>query len=471
MNTKDKMHLAMDQTIWNALAKIHILVPDKTVTNAPISCLYRPTNDINKIAYMTLDRYNRFIKKEGKEPSVYEKELIKYAIKANPGRVIKKLLPELDAKSVTTFVSHFTIIDGKFEIWKNVTEAYNTERINSCMTNCDMSFYELNGIKVLVLLTNKHRQIRGRALYWPEIYFPELKKTLPLIDRVFTVDGKDLYQFDKYALNNDCVIRTEYKHFVYKEEGFDDKIEYKLDYWEEKDIDFWPYLDTLYLFTKDGYLRNYINSEIEGKAVSCHLTDGSIPYNWGKVWSNYHDCYLEEENAIQLHGDYFDRNSEIVVRCPYCQRYEIKDYMISLYKKYKIENRVRAISSVFNGILLTERWSDGDRNTDKACSNCAGIITLGKFTGEGYLIEEDKDIITSYNGYTFHKGEAVKLTNGKYAYHKDPQLVKGEFGNYIDDKTKYFNFIKENVYERKSGKMEGLFRNSDYQLINELFGH
>lgn len=408
------MKFHCDSDVYSALIRADIVI--STTRDVPVSYLYRAADNPNMIAYMTERKVKDFEKDKSKgiSPFVFpaKKEIQSYAIMAKPGRVIKKLLPKISGKKLTNFVLHFTPNIGKFEIWDNVTKAYKCERIGSCMTGNDMSFYSKNGIKILVFIVNS--KIHGRAIYWPEIYFDKIKKSLPLIDRIYTVDGKDYPQFENYAFNNNCVLRLSYDRFLYKGKEFKCKIDFKL---KTLNIDFWPYMDTFCWITEEGVLSNYISNN----AVELDNTEGQNPFHDGEVYSEYEGCHLDEDSAVyseylssfisedsavHVSDDYFPIDSDFISSCENCEEYILSEECITSY------------------------------NGDDLCRDCFIEITAGKYEGE-YASVNDDNIIETYDGKLCHIDDCVELENGKYALKNDLDLVEKENGfYYIERQTK-----------------------------------
>lgn len=398
------MELHFDIDVSTALNRASISSLDLLTSKKdyPISYLYRAKGNPNMIGYLDKKRVDELKKLKGvkKLDSIFgfnynDPKLHKLAIMAKAGRVIKKLIPDIDAKKLTNFVSHFTITTGEFRIWKNVTRAYDSH-INSCMQHQDMSFYRKNDINVLVLVTNK--KVVGRAIYFPEIYFSKLKKTLPLISRVYTIDGKDNCQFEKYALKHDCVLALSDTRFLFQGNEFECNIEFKL---KDMNIDFWPYMDVLCYITEECTLNNHCNG------CAMESTEGCNPFeNDEGEWSEYYDDYvpydcavyshhvesmIHIDNAVRVNGEWYPEDSDAISNCDSCNETGLSRNMIQLY--------------------------DGDY----LCDDCIIELDAGEHEGE-YAGKHDRDVVETYNGETCLISDCVKLDTGEYALSDDEEL-------------------------------------------------
>lgn len=285
------MKFKCDNDVLKALKAAEIAISTKR--EIPISYLFRDRKNPNMIGYLTKNQRERFLKNSSSYFAATDLEycvqsaLKSFATFARPSRVIKKLLPKISNKKLIKFSALYKLRDGKFEVRSDVTNVYNESPVHSCMSGCDMSFYELNGIKVLTFTVDK--VIVGRAVYYPEIKFPHLDKTLPLMVCPYTKDGRDEFSFDKYARKNGIVIAKGETKFEYDKKEFYDNVCFKL---KTINVGYWPYFDIMcYVFrgaeSKSYYLNNH------GKGYCINEAEGQDPFEWHE---NYRDDYDEDDH-------------------------------------------------------------------------------------------------------------------------------------------------------------------------------
>ena len=226
------------------------------------------------------------------------------------GRHVKRLIPKLSQISGTS-----KITDADIEVFVNLykssfdyekglkdrLEMVNGDLIkewysegkyqsgggslnNSCMrySKCQNYFdiYTKNPeVCNLLILKNESGKLIARSLVW------KLTDGRTYMDRVYTVNDSDTNIFRDYA--------TE-KGWIYYNGGGLSKMEVQLK--KEEYVKF-PYMDTFYSYNKE--VNILVNDEIRESDDWYILqnTDGSYSVGGG-VWSEYHNEYLNEDEAV-----------------------------------------------------------------------------------------------------------------------------------------------------------------------------
>jgi hypothetical protein len=100
------------------------------------------------------------------------------------------------------------------------------------------------------------------------------------MDRIYTIKDSDKLLFEAYAKENDIVRSVSHAYKIKVKEGR---------------YDYYPYMDTL---TSYDYENGILSSSGDGEDIlELQNTDGTASDNSGRVWSEYHGEYIDEDDA------------------------------------------------------------------------------------------------------------------------------------------------------------------------------
>lgn len=194
---------------------------------------------------------------------------------------------------------------------ENFVEAGSSELHNSCMND---RIYELEfflGCPVMLLTLKQNEKICARALIWEVEVIDRLgtlsgkSKKYNFMDRVYYIDTKDLYRFQRWSKENKVLYKSDNKTGPFEKITMPDgtqtflnmKCEIKIDLDEWLDIDnpyMVPYIDTL-CHGQKNQLSNFIPSD--GKYYVFQETDGTV-----LVQSNMKDVNGERIPESESHN-------------------------------------------------------------------------------------------------------------------------------------------------------------------------
>lgn len=216
------------------------------------------------------------------------------------GRLVNTLFPNKFTNSqIETFVNKFKSknqkLPCKFELWKSIPQAYDTNNYstkygeanqlhNSCMNDAYdeiLDFYVHNdrSVECLVLLEDEidtqtgefSQKIIGRALVW------RTTEGDLFMDRVYFIHDKDYHSFIDYAKQHKIMYKSQNKsgyHFDFVKNGIESyiptkiHIKYPIDTYENL-----PYMDT-FCFGQGNYLMNYRPKT--GRFIKLNGTEGEF---------------------------------------------------------------------------------------------------------------------------------------------------------------------------------------------------
>lgn len=367
-----------------------------------------------------------------------------FLAEGNPGRTLKKIIPDLDDKLVEEFASYF-IRGIEFYISDNVTDIYHHSPPKSCMTGKSMAFYEKNGIRIVV---GSHRgKVVVRALLWPSIYFTELNKNLPFVDRIFDIDGRFREHLIHFAKSQGFVYRkfnkkagefetedsdgkqTEYRStFVYKDKVFTDKIQYQIDEYKMKLI---PYVDTLVFADKVVGVERYILNNDSGDIKLRQM--GGNPLYEETVFSKYYNREIRKKDSVFLlyKRDWVFQDDTYLIN---------EDYFL----------REDCITCEVCGGHHLETESVNSIEDSSLCSGCAVPITRGKFKGQ---YTTTANIIEVYNGIAYKEDDFIEV-NGVKTLKSDPNLCRGDYWTkesvWVDVEPSYTVICEKNGVKKEA---------------------
>lgn len=234
--------------------------------------------------------------------------LRKSRVDIRAGRLIKKIFgtgdnPLPDAE-IELFVNKFKALEEDsvdFKIATTATEiddAYDRAAVDSCMKGQEVGpFYSKVGAKVLY--AEKKGNVIGRAVLWPKVETSggEIK----LMDRIYGQDAI-VQMFKNYADENGYYSLA-FNGGACGVAQYDGK---KVDLGtvpitKFPSVDWYPYMDTFSYATS-----RYLTTE-SGQEYWLLSTDGDCKDpddHDGEVWSEYHDEYIDGDDAVMIDGDW-----------------------------------------------------------------------------------------------------------------------------------------------------------------------
>jgi hypothetical protein len=236
-------------------------------------------------------------------------------------RVSERGAKKLDSTEIERFVNTYKAKFDSFKTGESRFEEVSGEVIkhwylyrnyeevkgqlgNSCMRtgNCQ-SFFKIytENPEVCSLLIFKSKEdydkIAGRALVW------KLSNGRTYMDRVYTVRDSDFQLFEEYAKKRDWLTEENMSYSDFS------KMTVELKKWKFEE---YPYMDTFKcLNVREGYLTSDEDRWPSPGFWKLESTSGRYDGD-NLVWSNYHDEYIDRDEAVQtLRGDWCLEDSAV----------------------------------------------------------------------------------------------------------------------------------------------------------------
>jgi hypothetical protein len=384
------------------------------------------------------------------------------------GKLINSMFPsKYTPQEVEEFVSRFKRYtsgenDNKFKIvegdeilapylYSNYADDSGTLG-NSCMrSRSSQSFFDIytknKDVCRLLVLSDVDDLVVGRVLIWKfsSISSDELKEAEYFMDRIYTIDDSIMNDFKDYATTNGWIRRTNTGYSDTQTLTYNDKIYYDVDM-EVKlesysDIEKFPYMDTFKrLNIETGILYN------DDKMISsCYkLEDTGGGYeSTDRVWSEYHDEYIDEAEAVYsepLNSHIYSEGARIVHYGALRRRgWYPEDYDDIFYDEYREEYIHEQDSSYCeyeessyyendSVNCITEFNGVDDYNYEGFSDKSTNIIESKYMQCYSYLYDND------FEDYYFNKdilGSADTGFSRNYYFKKfEVKLIKTTLGNY-----------------------------------------
>lgn len=351
-------------------------------------------------------------------------------IMSTAGKVIRKLIPNVNDKDLERFVQLYTfqnkqcyecidtsiikIVKGEdirtyylednysnYDVQKegnNSSIHYSCMRHHSCQDYFDIYVMNEKQVSLAVILTSTNR-LKARCILWH-------KDDITYYDRIYAVNNK------VNLLMQNCLEKLGYINISEKniiKPSFNREITIKLDY-GQYDLDYFPYADTM--FNLDG--RNI---------------------------SNYGECNMQETN-----GSLGGKETHY---CPRC------------HNEYDSDEDFREITRGRNRYewVCEHCWVE-DYNND--------IILVDDSVNTYYddVCHED-DVIELHNGRECHINNAVELYNGDYAY-KNEDILEDYEGNKFLSGDDNFVYVEEEDEWYPSDMVEYDEEEETYKIIENV---
>jgi len=278
-------------------------------------------------------------------------------------------------------------------------------RYQRCQKYLDIYVENPEVCSLLILKSETPDKIIGRSLIWT------LSDGRKIMDRIYTINDSDRLLFDAYAKENE--INKGAKHV--------DTIKVK-----KGRYDYYPYMDT---FTCYDYEKGILTSGVNGDnedILGLQNTDGTASDNEGRVWSEYHGEYIDEDDARYCEDVEGPVHYESTVWLEYLDIY-VTDNADTVYSEY------------FDGNYYSE---------DAVRSECM----------DDWLKKDDSDvieIITNAEGdtdycardYTQHYIEVDGKYYSRKNYILDPYTGEYHFGDEKVDGVKYIKSLEKKLEE------------------------
>jgi len=214
-------------------------------------------------------------------------------------------------------------------------------RYAKCQKYLDIYVETPESCSLLILKGETPDKIVGRALIWTIHEGPNVAGR-KFMDRIYTIKDSDKLLFEAYAKENDIVRSVNHAYKIKVKEGR---------------YDYYPYMDTL---TSYDYENGILTSSIDGEDIlGLQNTDGTASDNSGRVWSDYHGEYIDEDDARYCEDVEGPVHYESTVWLEYLDIY-VTDNADTVYSEYLDGNYYRedAVHSECMDDWLTKDDSD-----------------------------------------------------------------------------------------------------------------
>jgi hypothetical protein len=281
-------------------------------------------------------------------------------------------------------------------------------RYAKCQKYLDIYVETPESCSLLILKGETPDKIVGRALIWTIHEGPNVAGR-KFMDRIYTIKDSDKLLFEAYAKENDIVRSVNHAYKIKVKEGR---------------YDYYPYMDTL---TSYDYENGILSSSIDGEDIlELQNTDGTASDNSGRVWSEYHGEYIDEDDARYCEDVEGPVHYESTVWLEYLDIY-VTDNADTVYSEYLDGNYYRE---------------------DAVHSECM----------DDYLKADDSDVIeikTSADGDTDYcvldRKDLYIEVDEEYYYRKnyilDPYTGDLHFKDEIVDGVKYIKYLENKLEE------------------------
>jgi hypothetical protein len=298
-------------------------------------------------------------------------------------------------------------------------------RYKRCQEYLDIYVENPEACSLLILKGETPDKIVGRALIWTIHDGPGVAGR-KFMDRIYTIKDSDRLLFEAYAKENNILRSINYTYKIKVKEGR---------------YDYYPYMDTL---TSYDYEKGILSSSIDGEDIlELQNTDGTASDNSGRVWSEYHGEYIDEDDSRYCEDVEGPVHYESTVWLEYLDIY-VTDNADTVYSEY------------FDGSYYSE---------DAVRSECM----------DDYLKANDSDVIeikTSADGDTDycakdHTQHYIEI-DGEYYLRKnyilDPYTGDLHFSDEKVDGVKYIKYLENKLEEELEVKEKYTLEGGKFDL-------
>jgi hypothetical protein len=300
-------------------------------------------------------------------------------------------------------------------------------RYQRCQKYLDIYVENPESCSLLVLKGDTPDKIVGRALIWTIHDGPGVAGR-KFMDRIYTINDSDRLLFDAYAKEHDILKSQSHTYKIKVKEGKYDQ---------------YPYMDT---FTCYDYEKGILTSGLDGNRddiLELQNTDGTASDSEGRVWSEYHGEYIDEDDARYCDDVEGPVHYESTVWLEYLDIY-VTDNADTVYSEY------------FDGNYYSE---------DAVRSECM----------DDWLKKDDSDvieIITNAEGDTDycakdHTQHYIEV-DGEYYFRKnyilDPYTDEYHFSDEKIDGVKYIKYLENKLEEEFEVKEKYTLKGGKFDL-------
>lgn len=351
-------------------------------------------------------------------------------IMATAGKVVRKLLPDVNDKDLERFVQLYTFqnkqcyecidtsiikivkgedirtyyLEDNYSNYAKQEGGNNSQIFSSCMrysnTQDYLDIYTMNKNQVsLAVILTESEKVKSRCLLWH-------KDDITYYDRIYAVNN------EVNLLMQNCLEKLGYINISNKniiKSNFRKTLTIRLDY-GQYDLDCFPYADTM----------NCLD---------------------GKYLSNCGECNMQETDG--------ELTSEETYYCPYCE------------EDHSSDEDFRQIDR-------------GGRRGEYVCENCWVIdynndCILDDDSVNTYYDDvcHEDDVIRLHNGRDCHQDNAVELYNGDYAY-KDDDILEDYEGNKFLSGDDNFTYVEQEDEWYPVDMVEYDEKENTYKLIQNV---
>jgi hypothetical protein len=258
------------------------------------------------------------------------------------GRLINSILPDkFNNKEIEDFINkyksrqtrqteQFEIVEGD-DIYKWYRKENYLEQKGSLGGSCMRSgkkewfriYTENPEVCKMLILTDENEngdtKLKGRALLWKVF-----NKFEWFLDRQYTISDADVEKFRNYAIEKGWAYKTNNTHSDFTSVTFDGKkqwyqmtVSLKKANTHDYDYEYYPYLDTFRRYDPSrGELYNDNDEDEDDQYILDDTGGGHSRTTGSRVWSDYHDDYLEEDEAVYSDDieTYIRRSAAVEIR-------------------------------------------------------------------------------------------------------------------------------------------------------------
>ena len=281
-------------------------------------------------------------------------------------------------------------------------------RYQRCQEYLDIYVENPESCSLLILKGKTPDKIIGRALIWTINEGPGVVGR-KFMDRIYTINDSDKLLFEAYAKEHD----------ILKSQNSSYKIKVK-----EGRYDYYPYMDTLTCY---DYEKGILSSSLEGEDIlGLQHTDGGSSDNEGRVWSEYHGEYIDEDDARYCEDVDGPVHYESAIWLEYAGIY-VSDRADTVWSEYHDGSYYR------EDTVYSECMEDNLRPDDRDVIE----IKTGANGDTDYCVESRTDLYIEVDGEYYARSE----------YIKDPYTGEYHFKDEMVDGEKYIKSLERKLEE------------------------
>lgn len=293
-------------------------------------------------------------------------------------------------------------------------------RYQRCQKYLDIYVENPEVCSLLILKGETPDKIIGRSLIWT------LSDGRKIMDRIYTINDSDRLLFDAYAKENG--INKGAKHV--------DTVKVK-----KGRYDYYPYMDT---FTCYDYEKGILTSGVNGDnedILELQNTDGTASDNAGRVWSEYHGEYIDEDDARYCDDVEGPVHYESTVWLEYLDIY-VTDNADTVYSEY-FDGNYYSEHAVRSECM--EDWlKEGDSDVIEIITNAEGDTD--------YCVKDSLHYIEVDGTYYSRKNYILDPYTDEYHF-TDEKVDGVKYIKYLENKLEDELEVKEK-YTLEGGKFD-----------------